>query len=239
MAADYFARLPQLLRSADEFMSGAALFELFDYSRSFDVTPDNCAFAARWMKLTTMLTRYEAPICHREFGFHEHRHMLDLGGNSGEFALQILKREPQLSAKVVDLPVVCHVGATHVAAQPEAPRITFQPLNFMTDAIPTGFDLITFKSVLHDWPDEAADHIVRKACAALPSGGRLLIFERQACLQTLTQLSYGQLPVLLFLRSYREPKFYESILCDAGLSDIRTKTIDLETPFLLMSGCKT
>lgn len=238
LTADYFARLPQLLRSADDFLSGATLFDVFDYSRSFDVTPENCAFAARWMKLTTVLTRYEAPVCHRAFPFANHRRLLDAGGNSGEFAVQILKREPQLTATICDLPVVCEVGRAHVAPQPEASRITFQPLNFLTDAVPPGHDLITFKSVLHDWPDDAIEHIVGNAVAALPPGGRLLIFERQACAHALSRISWGQLPVLLFIRSYRAPEFYETLLRRLGLIEVRTQTIELETPFMLVCGSK-
>jgi hypothetical protein len=111
------------------------------------------------MKLTTTLTRYEAPVCVEHYDFSAHQRMLDLGGNSGEFAIQVCRRTPPLQACVVDLPVVCHVGMRHVAEQKLSDRIQFQPLNFTQDPIPGGYDLITCKSVLHDWPDEYTIHI--------------------------------------------------------------------------------
>lgn len=238
VAPDFFARFPLWMRSADEFMATSRLFELFDYGRCRDVTPQNCLQAARWMKLTTMLTRYEAPVCCQHFSFAPHRRMLDLGGNSGEFALQVCRQAPELQATVADLPVVCHVGERHVAGAVEASRIQFRPFDFQQQALPAEYDLITCKSVLHDWPDDAADMLVRKAFAALPRGGVLLIFERCRWDFMRNPLSWGQLPVLLFFRSYREPGFYVDRLRNAGFADIQSTSIPLEVPFLLVTGRK-
>ena len=236
VAPDFFARLPQLLSSSEEFMSTSKLFELFDYSRCYEVTPENCLRTSRWMQLTTMLTRYEAPVCCNHFPFAEHHRMLDLGGNSGEFAIQVCRRNSALNATVVDLPVVCHVGARHVAPFAEASRIRFQPLHFVDDALPLGYDLISFKSVLHDWPDQLVEVLIRKSFEALPAGGRILIFERQLWDISLHSMPYGLLPVLLFLRSYRRPEFYTSLLTAAGFCDVSVTTIQLEVPFMIVSA---
>jgi hypothetical protein len=238
VASDFLTRMPQLLSSADEFMAASTLFELFDYSRCQDVTPENCLLASRWMKLTTMLTRYEAPVCCERFDFGMHRHMLDLGGNSGEFAVRVCQTFPSLQVTVADLPVVCHVGSRHVAEFPESAQIRFQPLHFLQDPFPADIDLITLKSVLHDWPDDLAEAIVRKAYDALPGGGRMLIFERQAWDFSVEAMPYGLLPVLLFFRSYREPQFYQTLLASAGFHNVNVQTIPLEVPFVLISGEK-
>ena len=37
------------------------------------------------------------------------RRMLDVGGNSGEFLLQVCRRNPELQGTVIDLPLVCDV----------------------------------------------------------------------------------------------------------------------------------
>jgi len=236
VAPDFFARLPQLLSSYEEFMSTSMLFELFDYSRCYEVTPENCLRTSRWMQLTSMLTRYEAPVCCDHFPFAEHRRMLDLGGNSGEFAVQVCRRNSALHATVADLPVVCHVGARHVAPFAEAPRIQFQPLHFIEDDFPNGHDLITFKSVLHDWPDALVEVLIRKCFDALPANGRLMIFERQFWDISLHSMPYGLLPVLLFFRSYRRPEFYTALLSAAGFSSISVTTVQLEVPFMIISA---
>ena len=66
----------------------------------------------------------------------------------------------------------------------------------------------------------------------------MLIFERQAADSLAEALSYGQLSVVLFLRSYRQPNFYDRLLRDAGLCDVQTMSIPLETAFVLLSGRK-
>ncbi len=238
VAADFFSRMPQLLSSSEEFMETSKLFELFDYGRCFEVTPQNCLQAARWMKLTTTLTRYEAPVCVEQFDFSSHQKMLDLGGNSGEFAIQVCQRIPALQACVADLPVVCHVGARHVAEHEMTARIQFHPLNFTQDRIPDGYDLITCKSVLHDWPDEYAAHIIGTVFNALPVGGRFMIFERQQWDFQTEPTPYGSLPVMLFFRSYRKPEFYTSALQTAGFRDIDVQTIRLDLPFVLISATR-
>ena len=238
VAADFFNRMPQLLSSSEAFMETSKLFELFDYSRCFEVTPQNCLQAARWMKLTTTLTRYEAPVCVEHFDFSAQQRMLDLGGNSGEFALQVCRRIPAIQVCVADLPVVCHVGTRHVAEQQMSDRIQFKPLNFAQDPIPNGYDLITCKSVLHDWPDEYAIHIMESVYNSLPDGGRFLIFERQQWDFQNEATPYGSLPVMLFFRSYRKPQFYTSALQAAGFHGIDVQTIRLDLPFMLISATK-
>ncbi|APZ91648.1 methyltransferase [Fuerstiella marisgermanici] len=239
VAPDYFNSLPNLLRSEGDFMASSKLFELFDYSRCQDVTTANCMQASRWMQLTTMLTRYEAPVCHSHYDFGQHQRMLDVGGNSGEFVLQICRRESQLQAVVVDLPVVCQVGQRHIQTQPERDRIQFCPADMQQEAFPTECDLITWKSVLHDWPDDRVPGLLQKSYNALPPGGTILIFERQRWDFSVEETPYGLLPVMLFFRSYREPDSYQTWLQQIGFTDVNVQTIPLEVPFLLITAKKS
>lgn len=238
VATDYFDKMPQLLKSAEDFMATAKLFELFDYSRCVDVTTANCMQASRWMQLTTMLTRYEAPMCHQHYDFSQHQNMLDVGGNSGEFALQICRRSLELQATVLDLPVVCQVGQRHLQPEPESSRIQFRPTDMLRHPFPDGFDLITWKSVLHDWPDEHASALLKKSFDFLQPGGTVLIFERQRWDFSVEETPYGLLPVMLFFRSYRQPDAYQTWLHQAGFADINVQQIQLEVPFLLITATK-
>ena len=235
LAADYFAKMDHLLRCAEDFMAHSVLFELFDYGNCTQVTPASCQQASRWMELTTMLTRYEAPVCAAHYAFDQHKQMLDVGGNSGEFALQVCRRSDNLQAMVLDLPAVCAVGQRHLQGTDVQARVRFQPGNMLQDAFP-GADLITWKSVLHDWPDDHAAHLLCKTYESLPSGGRILIFERQAWDFSRHPTSYGLLPVFLFFRSYRTPDDYRRLLQQAGFANIDVQTIELEVPFLLATA---
>src|SRR5262249_53623999 len=147
------------------------------YRRALKPSRENYEQVRAWMRITSTLTRYEARAGMRLHDFSGYRRVLDIGGNSGEFLLQLCRRHPELTGTVLDLPLVCEVGMEHLLAEPEGSRIGFIKADVRTDPLPSGHDLISFKSMLHDWPAEEADRFLAKAVQALPSGGALLIFE--------------------------------------------------------------
>ena len=176
-APDLIQLFPWLLVDPDRFMQKARIFNLFDYSRCLEPSPENFEATRRWMRFTTFLTRYEAPVCMRHHDFSRYSRMLDVGGNSGEFVLRICKTHPEVRATVFDLPVVCEIGREHVGREPEASRIDFVKGSALVDPLPTGCDLITFKSILHDWSNDDATRLLTRASEFLGAGGTILIFE--------------------------------------------------------------
>lgn len=238
VAPDFLELFTILLADPAAFFARARLFELFSYDRCFDATPENLSATARWMRFTTALTRYEAAACIARHDFARHARMLDVGGNSGEFALRVCRAAPSLRATVVDLPVVCEIGARHLRAEPEAARIDFVPALRGGGPLPGGCDLITFKSMLHDWPDEEMRAFLARAHAALEPGGTLLIYERGPFDTGARRLSYAQIPIMLFFRSYRSAGDYAAALAQAGFRDIRAETVELDLPFLLVRATR-
>ena len=238
LAADYMELLTGLVVDPAGFMSRARLFKLFDYKRSVEPSVENYERTRIWMRLTTTLTRYEARGCLLAHDFSGYRNMLDIGGNSGEFVLQLCRKNPNLRATVMDLPLVCDVGQEHVLPTPERDRIRFLKADIRQAVPPGGFDLISFKSMLHDWPEQAASDFVARAAAALEPGGTLLIFER-APLQLNGQTPpFCMLPTLLFFRSYRAAVIYERQLAALGFTDIQAREVVLEVPFFVVTGKK-
>lgn len=227
-----------LVSAPAAFQSRARLFHLFSYEGCFRDSAESREAARRWMRITTCLTRYEAPACLDRQDFSVHRRMLDIGGNSGEFARQVCMRHPQISTVVMDLPVVCRVGAEHMEGKPEASRVRFLEGNALVDPIPRGFDLITFKSMLHDWPEQETMRFLSRAVEALEPGGVVLIFERSPLEDDERDLSFSALPFLLFFRSFRNSSWYESQLKALGLADVATTTLRLDTTFHIVTGRK-
>jgi SAM-dependent methyltransferase len=170
--------------------------------------------------------------------FGQYRRVLDIGGNSGEFVLQVCKKYPHVHATVLDLPLVCEVGLEHVRSEPEADRIAFIKGDALTDELPKGFDLITFKSMLHDWPENEAKQFIERASQSLEPGGKLLIFERGPIEVGKTPLPYSMIPFLLFFRSFRSPLVYKEQLQVLDFEDLEIKRIELETPFFMVTAKK-
>lgn len=238
MAADFANLFTAMVSNPQRFMRHARLFRLFDYGRCFEATPENLRHTQRWMRLTTALTRYEAPVCLDLYDVGSHRAMLDVGGNSGEFAIQACRRHAHLLAAVADLPVVCEIGLEHVLATPERSRIGFYPLDLRRHQLPQGYDLIAFKSMLHDWPIEEALSFIDKVFAALEPGGTLLIFERGPLEVRTATPPFSALPVMMFFRSYRSPSGYMKKLQALGMRDLQCRHLKLDTPFFLVTARK-
>jgi SAM-dependent methyltransferase len=226
-----------LLADLPQFMARSKVFDLFRYDRCMNVTAENLEATKSWVRLTTGLTRYESRAVLDAVDLGAARSLLDIGGNSGELALQICRRYPAMQVTVVDLPVVCVLGRSHVAAvarPEEAARIRFRAADFRRDPLPEAADIVSFKSVLHDWPDADAERLIERACALVNPGGCMLIFERGPIEIGDRRLPYSMAPNLVFLQFLRSPDLYLRKLAQLGLTQITHRRIALEMEFHLI-----
>ena len=237
-AGDFINLLTPLLQNSDRFKRESRIFNLFDYGQAFQRSPQAHQRTKQWMRFTTVLTRYEAGACIEHFDFGPYRRLLDIGGNSGEFAMRICRRHPDIRATVLDLPLVCDIGRAHVRSEPEAARISFISGNALEDVLPGDFDLITFKSMLHDWPDGLAVRLLENATRSLAPGGTILIFERSPIEVADKPVPYWMLPMLLFFRSFRPAQFYADQLARLGYQNIRSQRMELDMPFHLVTASR-
>ena len=152
--------------------------------------------------------------------------LLDLGGGSGAYPIELCRRYPHLHATVLDLPAVCAIAASKIKAAGLSDRIQTHPGDFFTDPdLPAGHDLVLLSMILHDWTPEQDRAILAKCFAALPSGGQLVISEllvnndktgpAAAALMSLNML------VETVGRNYT-PAEYGTWLRDTGFVDIHT-----------------
>ncbi|MCY2930276.1 MAG: methyltransferase [Planctomycetota bacterium] len=238
LAGDLADRFTLLLADPDGFQRDSRLFELFRYDLACQRSPENLAATRRWVALTTALTRYEGPVCLSRYDFSRHRRVLDVGGNSGEFAATICRRHARVEGVVFDLPVVCDIGRDHVEGLGLSGRVSFLPGDALADPWPGGFDLVIFKSMLHDWPDSHARALLARARQALAPGGTLLIFERSPIAIGPGAVPYSLLPMLLLFRSFRGPGWYVDTCADLGFAPATAVRVELETPFFLLTASR-
>lgn len=233
---DFLLGLTDLVKEQRRFMAQSRLFKAFDYARAATPGAENTERTRRWVRYTTALTKYEAQACLDRHDFSRYSQWLDVGGNSGEFAAQVCARHPHLQATVLDLPVVCEVGAAHLRGRPEAARIRFVAGDARTDPWPDALDLVSFKSMLHDWPDAEATLFLSRARTALRPGGTLLIFERQRMPLADGPLPYSSIPMLLFARTFRDEAWYRARLGELGFTGARTQHVTLDTTFMIVEA---
>lgn len=152
--------------------------------------------------------------------------LLDIGGGSGAYDIELCRRNPNLRATVFDLPPVCKIATEKVGSAGFGDRIEVTPGDFLADAeLPAGHDVVLLSMIMHDWTPEQDLAILRKCFAALPSGGQIVISELlvnddktgppAAALMSLNML------VETVGRNYT-PAEYGTWLRDTGFVDVET-----------------
>jgi len=103
--------------------------------------------------------------------------LLDLGGGSGSFAIEAVRRYPSLGAVVVDHPGVIAVAEKIVAEAHLQHRIEFATGNVVADTWPAGADLILLSYVVSSYQPETLRNLLARAHAYLPPSGGLIIHD--------------------------------------------------------------
>jgi len=120
-------------------------------------------------------TMETAPKIAAQIDLRGARTLLDLGGGPGTYAMAFLAENPTLHATVCDrsaaLDVAREIASTHKAG----PRLSYMPLDLLTEAIPGTYDAIWYSNVLHIYSPQDNQALFRRVMASLNPGGRLLI----------------------------------------------------------------
>lgn len=101
--------------------------------------------------------------------------LLDLGGGSGVMSMAMLRRNPDLSAVVVDIANVCSAGREIAEEQSMETRLAYHAADFRQDELPPGFDMILECDV-----GDYGEALLQKIRAALEPRGRLVILDHFA-----------------------------------------------------------
>ncbi|GAA1852254.1 methyltransferase [Pseudonocardia ailaonensis] len=102
--------------------------------------------------------------------------VVDVGGARGNVAAALVDAHPHLTATVFDLPGIEPAFTAHVEARGVADRVHFRAGDFFTDPLPQA-DAVVFGHVLHNWPERERVGLLRAAAAAVPAGGRVLVYD--------------------------------------------------------------
>jgi ubiquinone/menaquinone biosynthesis C-methylase UbiE len=110
--------------------------------------------------------------------FRPFKRLLDVGGGSGAYDIELCRHYPHLRATVYDLSFVTEIAAEKIAQAQLSDRIDTVAGDFFTDlGFPADHDAVLLSMILHDWDEVKNREILRKCHAALPSGGVVFISE--------------------------------------------------------------
>jgi hypothetical protein len=102
--------------------------------------------------------------------------VVDVGGGTGLLLSAILEANPLMSGVLLDLPNVVEQAppVLHQAGVTDRCRVVSGDF---FESVPADADGYVLSSILHDWDDERAVHILEVLRRAIPAHGRLLIVE--------------------------------------------------------------
>jgi hypothetical protein len=104
------------------------------------------------------------------------RRVVDVGGSEGVLLRGILGRAPNARGVIFDRSDVIEGARRAVAESGMADRIDLVSGDFFAD-VPGDADLYVLKSILHDWPDDKCEAIVRSVHRSAPKDSRLVLVE--------------------------------------------------------------
>jgi len=151
------------------------------------------------------------------------RSVLDVGGGSGIFSIEMAKAWPQLSATVLEIDTICAEADRYIAAAGVGQRVKTHAANMFTQPWPRDHEAHFFSNIFHDWSDDTCRLLARRSFEALPSGGRILLHE-----MLMDDDGCGPLPVAAFSllmligtkgRQYSLPELRD-FLVGAGFVDV-------------------
>jgi hypothetical protein len=134
--------------------------------------------------------------------------IVDVGGSEGVLLRAMLARVPGARGVLFD-------RADVVAAVKPSDRVEIVPGDFLAE-VPAG-DLYLLKSILHDWPDDRCEVILKNCHRAAPAGARLVVVESILPDQGPSPVSFMDMNMLVMLNG-RERTFgeYTALLARCG-----------------------
>jgi O-methyltransferase domain/Dimerisation domain len=110
------------------------------------------------------------------FDFAGYRTIVDIAGGHGRLLAGILTVTPTATGILFDLPHVVAGAEPLLSKHGVAERVRIAEGSFF-DAVPDGGDLYVLKNIIHDWPDDKAQQILKTLRAATRTGTTVLLVE--------------------------------------------------------------
>jgi SAM-dependent methyltransferase len=172
--------------------------------------------------------------------FSDVQSILDVGGGSGAFTFEFIRRCTNGKAVVFDLPAVVPITQNYIRKAGFENSVKTLPGDYLTNDFGSGYDLIFVSAVIHINSPEENELLIRKCSEALNSQGQLVILDHFMS-DDRTEPFAGAIFALNMLVGTKHGDTYtenevRSWMLDAGLKEIIRK--DSEQGTSLMIGRK-
>jgi ubiquinone/menaquinone biosynthesis C-methylase UbiE len=107
------------------------------------------------------------------------KNILDIGGNTGKWAIATSAFSPDVHITIMDLPGQLNVARKRIEELSLHERVSFLPVNILDEKvkIPTGFDTIWMSQFLDCFSENEIISILKRCYDALDENGQVIIME--------------------------------------------------------------
>lgn len=110
------------------------------------------------------------------YNFADYPTIVDVAGGHGRLLAGILAKNPTATGILFDLPHVVADAEPLLSKHSVAERVRIIEGSFF-EAVPDGGDLYVLKNIIHDWPDDKAQQILKTLRTATQTGTTVLLVE--------------------------------------------------------------
>ncbi len=103
------------------------------------------------------------------------KRMLDVGGGSAAFSMEIVKKNPAINAVVLDLPYVIPLTKKYVSESGLSDKFSFLEGDYLTREFEVSYDLILLSAIVHINNYDQNKMLIQKCADALNKNGMIII----------------------------------------------------------------
>ncbi len=101
--------------------------------------------------------------------------MLDIGGGSGAFSYELVRKQPKLYAVIFDLEDVIPLTKKYAVQSGVEKNVSYISGDYLTDDFETGYDLIFLSAIVHINSYEQNKTLIKKCVDACNTKGQIII----------------------------------------------------------------
>ena len=132
-----------------------------------------------WFSFDHFFSDDAFPLILKQIYKQDVKNLLDIGGNTGKWAIASTKYDPNIHITIMDLPGQLNVAQKRIDELGLNERVSFLPVNILDETvkIPKGFDTIWMSQFLDCFSETEIVSILKRCCEALDENGQVIILE--------------------------------------------------------------
>ena len=131
---------------------------------------------SKFQDLMSLSSQIVVPAVVGQIDLEGCQRVLDVGGADGTLVVNLAKIRDDLKLGILDRQECSPLALNNISSNGLSDRIEFIAGNFFEE-VSTGFDCIILKKILHDWPDDKCELILKNCRKALKEGNKLFLCE--------------------------------------------------------------